>query len=56
MIMFRHELKNNVKNKLIRDETIIINFEIMIEQEIDLNDRFYEQIMKKKTQMNIKKK
>ena len=56
MTMFRRELKNNVKNELMRDKTIIINFEIMIERTIDLNDRFYKQVMKKRNTNEHQKK
>ena len=48
MTMFRREFKNNVKNEFMRDEAFIINLEIMIERTINLNNRFYEQIMKKR--------
>ena len=48
MTMFRREFKNNVKNELMRDEALIINLEIMIEQVVDLNNRFYERVMKKR--------
>ena len=48
MTMFRREFKNNVKNEFMRDEAFIINLEIMIERTIDLNDRFYERVIKKR--------
>ena len=34
MTMFRREFKNNVKNELMRDKTLIINLEIIIERVI----------------------
>ena len=56
MTMFRHEFKNNVKNEFMRDEAFIISFEIMIERAIDLNDRFYKQVMKKRNTDKHQKK
>ena len=47
MIIFRQNFKNNVKNKMMRDKQFIENFKIMIEMIIDLNDKLYEQTLKK---------
>ena len=47
MIMFRQNFKNNVKIEMMRDERFIKNFKIMFEIVIDLNDKLYEQTLKK---------
>ena len=48
MIMFRRKLKNNLKNKMIKIKRVIINFREMIKQAINLNDRLYKRVMKKR--------
>ena len=48
MIMFRQNFKNNVKNKIMRDEKFVQNFKIMIKMIIDLNNKLYEQMLKKR--------
>ena len=48
MIIFRQRFKNNVKNKIMKNKRVIIDFREMIEQAINLNDRLYKQIMKKR--------
>jgi hypothetical protein len=50
MTMFRRELKNNVKNEMIRDERFIEDLSIMIEMTIDLDDKLYERAMKRRHQ------
>ncbi len=50
MTMFRRELKNNVKNEMMRDEKFIEDLSIMIEMTIDLDDKLYEQVMKRRHQ------
>jgi Arc/MetJ family transcription regulator len=50
MTMFRRELKNNVKNEMMRDERLIENLNIMIEMTIDLDDKLYERAMKRRHQ------
>jgi hypothetical protein len=47
MTMFRREFKNNVKDEMIRDEKFIEDLNIMIEMTIDLDDKLYEQAMKR---------
>ena len=46
--MFRRELKNNVKNKIIHNERNYESFAEFIKIVIDLNNRLYERIMKKR--------
>ena len=48
MIMFRREFKNNVKNEMMKNERVINDFREMIEQAMNLNDRLYERVMKKR--------
>ena len=48
MTMFWWELKNNVKDELIRDSTAHNNLNILIKQSININDKLYKQVMKKK--------
>ena len=48
MTMFRRGFKNNVKNEMMRNERLVENFKIMIEMTIDLNDKLYERVMKKR--------
>ena len=59
MIMFKKNFKKNVKNELMRDERFIKNLETLIEIAIDLNDKLYERIIKRrylKQQTERKKK
>ena len=46
--MFRRGFKDNVKNEMIRDLHFIEKFKIMIEIIIDLNDKLYKRVMKKR--------
>ena len=46
--MFQRKLKNNVKNELMRYEKIINTFENFIETAIELNDKLYERVMKRR--------
>ena len=48
MIMFRRELKNNVKNEIMRDERDYKSLAEFIEIVIDLDDKLYERVMKKR--------
>ena len=48
MTMFRRKLKNNVKNELMRSGTFIENFEKLIEQTIEIDDKLYERTIKKR--------
>ena len=48
MTMFRRKLKNNVKNELMRNGTFIENFEKLIEQTIEIDDKLYERTMEKR--------
>ena len=47
MTMFRRELKNNVKNKIMRNKRNYESFTKFIEIVIDFDDKLYEQVMKK---------
>ena len=46
--MFRRELKNNVKNKLMRDERLVENLKTLIEITIDLNNKLYNRAIEKR--------
>ena len=48
MTMFRRKFKNNVKNELIRWNEKLKNFNHLIEAAIELDDKLYEKIMKKR--------
>ena len=45
--MFRQDLKNNLKNEIMRDDKFFSNIFNFIEVIIDLDDKLYEKIMKK---------
>ena len=47
-MMFRRELKNNVKNEIMRDEQDYENLTEFIEIVIDLDNKLYERVMKKR--------
>ena len=47
MTMFRKELKDNVKDEIIRDERNYESLEKFIEIVIDFDDKLYERVMKK---------
>ena len=46
--MYRRELKEQIKNKFMRDERAYKTFDELIEIFIDLDDKLYERAMKKK--------
>jgi len=46
--MLRQDLKNNLKNEIIRDNKFISDMFDLIEVAIDLDDKLYERIMKKR--------
>ena len=46
--MFRRELKDNVKNKIMRNERNYKSFAKLIEIVINFDDKLYEQVMKKR--------
>ena len=48
MMMFRKKLKNNIKNEIMRDGRNYKSFAKFIEIVIDLDDKLYERIMKKR--------
>ena len=48
MTMFPRKLKNNVNNELMPNGTFIKNFEKLIEQTIEIDNKLYEQIMEKR--------
>ena len=52
MTIFRRKLKNNVKNELMRNGTFIKNFEKLIEQTIETDDKLYERTMEKRYDKN----
>jgi hypothetical protein len=48
MTMFRRDLKDNLKNEIMRDGRFISNMFDLIEVAIDLDDKLYERAMKKR--------
>jgi len=48
MTMFRRDLKNNLKNKIMRDGKFISDMFDLIEVIIDFDDKLYKRVMKKK--------
>jgi len=48
MTMFRRDLKNNLKDELMRDERSISDMFDLIMIAIDLDDKLYERAMKKR--------
>ena len=48
MTMFRQRLKNNVKDEIMRNERNYKNFAEFIEIVIDLDNKLYERVMKKR--------
>jgi len=48
MTMFRRDLKNNLKNELMRDDKSISDMFDLIIIVIDLDDKLYERAMKKR--------
>ena len=46
--MYRRELKNNVKNEFMRDERDYEDLQKLIEITIELDDKLYERVMKKR--------
>ena len=56
MTMFRRKFKNNVKNEFMRDERKINDLKILMKTAIDLDDRLYERIMKRKYSKRHSKK
>jgi len=48
MTMFRRDLKNNLKDEIMRDGKSISDMFDLIEVAIDLDDKLYERAMKKR--------
>ncbi len=46
--MFRRNLKNNLKNEIMRDEKILNDMFDFIEVVIDLDDKLYKKAIKKR--------
>jgi len=46
--MFRRDLKNNLKNEIMRDNKFISDMFNLIEVAIDFDDKLYKRIMKKR--------
>ncbi len=46
--MFRQDLKNNLKNEIMRDDKNISDIFDLIEVVINLNDKLYKRVMKKR--------
>ena len=54
--MYRRELKEQVKNELMRDEKAYETLDELIKIFIDLDDKLYERVMKKKYDEKLRKK
>ncbi len=52
--MFRRNLKNNLKNEIMRDKKTFNDMFDLIEVVIDFNDKLYKKVIKKNT-INFKK-
>lgn len=50
MTIFRRDLKESVKNEIMRNDVNIEFFKDLIEIAIDLDDKLYEKVMKKRYQ------
>jgi hypothetical protein len=48
MTIFRQNLKDNLKNKIMRDDKFISDIFDLIKVVIDLDDKLYERAMKKR--------
>jgi hypothetical protein len=48
MTMFRRDLKNNLKDEIMRDDRSISDIFDLIKVIIDLDDKLYERAMKKR--------
>ncbi len=48
MTMFRRNLKNNLKNEIMRDDKFISDMFDLIEVVIDFDDKLYKRTMKKR--------
>jgi len=48
MTMFRRDLKNNLKNKIMCDDKFISDMFNLIEEAINFDDKLYERAMKKR--------
>jgi len=48
MTMFRRDFKNNLKNKIMRDDKFINDIFDFIEVVIDFDNKLYEKVMKKR--------
>ena len=46
MMMYYHELKNNIKNKFMHDEHMINNLNEFIKAAIKINNKLYKRVMK----------
>jgi len=56
MTMFRRDLKNNLKNEIMRDDKSISDMFDLIEVVIDLDDKLYERDEKKIRSISRKSK
>ena len=54
--MYRRELKEQIKNELMRDERAYETFDEFIEIFIDFDDKLYERVMKKKYDEKFKRR
>ena len=48
MIMYCHELKNNIKNELMCDKHVIDSLNEFIKTVIKINNKLYKRVMKQK--------
>jgi len=54
MTMFRRDFKNNLKNEIMRDERILSDMFDLIEVVIDLDNKLYKRVIKKKNLISRK--
>ena len=48
MTMYCHELKDNIKNKLMHDRHVINSLNKLIKAAIEINNKLYKRVMKQK--------
>jgi len=53
--MFRRNLKNNLKDEIMRDKKTLNDIFNLIEVIIDFNDKLYKRIIKKKIRLILRK-
>jgi len=54
-MMFKRELKKNLKDKLMRDERELLNIKNLIEVLIKIDDKLYKKVIKKRFDQSYKR-